>query len=1042
MDYQFPQQLFPSFYSCGPPDLSHRYCAEAGGWGSYHGVLPQGRGPLSSWTFTPKHQVSSETWTQTEPVVVPLLPPRRAFPRNGTPPDPLDFTEHMQNFYMDHGQDAFGCMGDILGEHFYFRYKRNSKEKYWRGSISMWKVQRFVNMMNHLKCLQTYQSSSLNSYCCLMSDVIHEVPPDLLGSLLYEELTEQRDRMLFPEGATGGALSFVPFSHDRGCLLYPGGLGQNHLNFHKVTLQHHGLDLSRDAVSFQLKAPIRQISSSSLFSDCCVAVRSDRLCGVWRFSETNNPRLLQVVRTKEVLTCVSASPHILGEVLVASESGAANLWTVGKGLQKVYAEDTNLYFNAKSSWRWCEFSAHPRVMLYADRTGAELTDMRGNLTSGHTLFRISSSLECRSGERLLLSRYLGDVHPFHHLITTQYSAYIMDERFPCMPMLKWDHMMKAPPIFCHVVPPSAASDSGKDKTTKVLLGSHRSQEIMMLQYSGGRVDPCYSRGSVQALLQPKESLKHFLDQVPHRLDIATKRLSAPATGLTCIQREARGGGHSQESLCVLQLTEDGDIFYQVLEHKLQTRNTSGALALGDEHRPDVRNLPASRGGTPESRPADSCVVISETWSDEDVIGPTQTEAVPESQGSGSDSSCEESGGRDQTLKLMKLQVVVNDEQDAVSPSGNDAEERADEEVRRSSRNADATPVTLSSRTLLTWKLWLQKLMLKSKDKHSGGPRADYFRTQTKSLLKLPKKDPRKATEKEKEKVSRMKMRSCMSSRSLLLHSSTSIKPPDVVPLPGVVHPDEWIDQLSSRLTVSWEGEEAWRAWWQDHLGMNRVTKAEALRSRRRREKEARRAAGRCLELSSSFTSSISYQSDLDDFSISAGWSSAASQAEWTDVDEGGALSQLETFLRNETTSMPSTLDGSRPPTPIATPECFIGDNNDPQTPKRPRPLPPTQTGSPEATPTSKRRTNRPARDYLDSLFGTQDDPFSLDDIPLSNAVNPSSQFPGSQSIPRRTAGSIRATNLFGSLASSQTSQAGRGLSQGSEPKKKRSRMGF
>lgn len=45
-------------------------------------------------------------------------------------------------------------------------------------------------------------------------------------------------------------------------------------------------------------------------------------------------------------------------------------------MQKVREEDQNLYFNAKSSWRWCEFSAHPRVMLYADRTGVELTDIR------------------------------------------------------------------------------------------------------------------------------------------------------------------------------------------------------------------------------------------------------------------------------------------------------------------------------------------------------------------------------------------------------------------------------------------------------------------------------------------------------------------------------------------------------------------------------------------------------------------------------------------------------------------------------------------
>lgn len=45
-------------------------------------------------------------------------------------------------------------------------------------------------------------------------------------------------------------------------------------------------------------------------------------------------------------------------------------------MQKIREDGENLYFNAKSSWRWCEFSAHPRVMLYADRTGAEFSDMR------------------------------------------------------------------------------------------------------------------------------------------------------------------------------------------------------------------------------------------------------------------------------------------------------------------------------------------------------------------------------------------------------------------------------------------------------------------------------------------------------------------------------------------------------------------------------------------------------------------------------------------------------------------------------------------
>lgn len=37
-----------------------------------------------------------------------------------------------------------------------------------------------------------------------------------------------------------------------------------------------------------------------------MAVRSDYLCGVWRFSERNEPQALQVVSTSEVVTCISA----------------------------------------------------------------------------------------------------------------------------------------------------------------------------------------------------------------------------------------------------------------------------------------------------------------------------------------------------------------------------------------------------------------------------------------------------------------------------------------------------------------------------------------------------------------------------------------------------------------------------------------------------------------------------------------------------------------------------------------------------------------
>lgn len=53
----------------------------------------------------------------------------------------------------------------------------------------------------------------------------------------------------------------------------------------------------------------------------CVAVRSNHLCGVWRFGESNEPRLLQVVDTKEVATCINVRLVIIRVYEVTSLDG-------------------------------------------------------------------------------------------------------------------------------------------------------------------------------------------------------------------------------------------------------------------------------------------------------------------------------------------------------------------------------------------------------------------------------------------------------------------------------------------------------------------------------------------------------------------------------------------------------------------------------------------------------------------------------------------------------------------------------------------------
>ena len=333
--------------------------------------------------------------------------------------------QHVQHLFSDHPEKMFACTAELLqnelvdsGFHTCYSHSNDDVMKFVERNDERHKMQ-----CRLCRNLAMYRTKKLSFHSKNFLGTLHEGLADIPVSLVIELLNEsyeQKMNDLYYNSLQGNNLACLPLvnsaranGESSSLLCYPSGPNLEVLNTCILT----DIDNSRetDAAIDTVGSPCLSIASSQQFQlqgrlnqlDCAfytpdqvlIGARTQYQCSFLSGVYDSDGMLLSVKPAKtlassEQVMSMTISPYIYGEAVVAMETGCVHLWSVDKGLTNIW--QSSAIYERADSWYQAVFAAHPRQIVLASSTGADLLDFR--------VSTIIHSLLCN--QRFLFVRYI------------------------------------------------------------------------------------------------------------------------------------------------------------------------------------------------------------------------------------------------------------------------------------------------------------------------------------------------------------------------------------------------------------------------------------------------------------------------------------------------------------------------------------------------------------------------------------------------------------------------------------------------------------